>query len=133
MYSYQNYNYQASYDQEFYQQGNFDQESYQQAIDPRILDMEESIEMIGIQLAQHVKDSQEQDKEEPLTYFGQMNPKEVEEDEDGLQFMRDYYAEIEEMLEIYQAREREECLNRIEQEENEEPLRLHKSTNPFFV
>ena len=50
MYPYQNYNHQASYEQEWQdnQRGNFDQESYQQAIDPRILDMEESIEMIGI-------------------------------------------------------------------------------------
>ena len=42
MYPYQNYNYQASYDQEWkdLQQGNFDQESYKQASDPRILDME---------------------------------------------------------------------------------------------
>ena len=84
-------------------------------------------------MAQCVKDSQEQEKEEPLTYLGQVNPKEVEEDEDDLQFMRDYYAEIGEMAEIYQAREREEHLNHNEQEEKEEPPRLHKSTNPFFL
>ena len=133
MYPYQNYNHQASYDQEFYQRGNFDQESYQQAIYPRILDMEKSIERIGIQLAQCVKISQEQEKEEPLTYLGQVNPKETEEDEDELDFMRDYYADMREMAEIYLAREREECPNHIEQEEKEEPPRLHKSTNPFFA
>ena len=88
--------------------------------------------MIGIQLAQHVKDSQEQDKEEPLTYLGQINPKEVEEDKDDLEFMREFYADIGEMVEIYLAKEREECPNHIEQEEKEEPPRLHKSTNPFF-
>ena len=83
-------------------------------------------------MAQLVKISQEQEKEEPLTYLGQVNPKEIEEDEDELDFMRDYYADMREMAEIYQARGREDSLNHIEQEEKEEPPRLHKSTNPFF-
>ena len=133
MYPYQNYHHQASYDQEFYQRGNFDQESYYHAINRKIPDWEERIERMGVQLAQCVKISQEQEKEEPLTYLGQVNPKEMEEDEDELDFMRDYYADMREMAEIYQARGREECPNHNEQEEKEEPPKLHKSTNPFFA
>ena len=57
MYPYQNYNHQASYDQEWkdLQQGNFDQESYHHAINRKIPDWEESIERMGVQLAQCIR------------------------------------------------------------------------------
>ena len=54
MYPYQNYNHQASYEQEWQdnQRGNFDHESYHYAINRQIPDLEERIERMGVQLAQ---------------------------------------------------------------------------------
>ena len=88
MYPYQNYNYQASYDQEWkdLQQGNFDQESYHHAINRQIPDLEKILDRMGVQLAQCARYQRLCDIEEDI---------------------KKLTSQVGELAEIYLARERE--------------------------